>query len=280
MSARFSDLLVGAGAPVCVGLDPVLEMLPEAVRARHHEPARAIADFCRTVLEAVKGVAPAIKIQSACFERYGSTGFGVMESVCAHACELGLVVIWDAKRGDISTTGAHYAAAASRLGVHAVTVNPYMGESALTPFLDAGLGVFALARTSNPDSDGVQSHLLADGRSVASMVADLIARVGDRYVGERGMSDLGAVVGATKASDAAELRRRMPRQFFLIPGYGAQGGSAADIRAMLTPAGGGVLVTASRSVLYPKGDEGDWSERVHAAAKQFATEIAGVVNPA
>lgn len=282
MSTRFSDRLagaVGALSPVCVGLDPVLESLPDVVRARHHEPTRAIADFCKGVLDVVRGIAPAVKIQSACFERYGSAGFGVMEGIVAHARDLGLVVIWDAKRGDISTTGAHYAAAANRLGAHAVTVNAYMGESAITPFLDAGLGVFALARTSNPDSDAVQSHALRDGRSVAAMVGELIARVGEKHLGACGMSDLGAVVGATKAGDAAVMRAAMPRQVFLIPGYGAQGGTAEDIRAMLTPEGRGVLVTASRSVLYPKGGEGEWTDRVRTAAQAFAREIAAVVTP-
>ncbi len=273
-----------AGSPVCVGLDPVLESLPESLRARHHEPVGAIAEFSRGVLralvdEARRPVVAGVKFQSACFERYGSKGFAVMEEMVAEAVRLGLVVIWDAKRGDISTSAAHYAAAVKRLGAHWVTVNAYMGASCVQPFLEAGLGVFALVRTSNPDSDAVQDQRLADGRSVGDMMAELVAGVGGGFVGSGGMSALGAVVGATKSGDAEKLRGLMPRQIFLVPGYGAQGGTAADIRAMVRPdeasASAGVLVTASRSVIYAAGD--DWEGAVRAAARSLACEVAGVV---
>jgi orotidine-5'-phosphate decarboxylase len=284
MSQHPAEKLITAiqkcSSPVCVGLDPVLEQLPAEVRARHHEPTAAIAEFCRGVLRACAGVAPAVKFQSACFERYGSRGFAVLEEACAEAVRLGLVVLWDAKRGDISTTGAHYAAAAQRLGAHWVTVSPYLGASGITPFLDTGLGVFALVRTSNPDSDAVQRQPLIDGRTVGEMMASFVQGVGFKYKSARGLSALGAVVGATKSSEAAAMRQRMPDQVFLIPGYGAQGGTAEDIRAMVRPGKGvgeaGVLVTASRSVIYAAG-QGTWEENVAGAAKKFAAEVAGVV---
>lgn len=276
----FADLLEDAirrdASPICVGIDPVLDSLPQDIRAKHHEPARAVWEFVLGVMDQARGVAPALKFQSACFERLGSGGLVVLEAAVAHARRLGFVVIWDCKRGDIAATGAHYAAAATRLGAHAVTASPYMGDSALTPFLDAGLGVFALVRTSNPDSDAVQSCLLNDGRTVAQMIADRVAALGSTHMGSRGLSNLGAVVGATKAGEALALRRRMPDQVFLVPGYGAQGGAAADVRDMLRPDGRGVLVTASRSILYPPGDQ-PWRERVRAAAQRFAAEIAAVV---
>jgi orotidine-5'-phosphate decarboxylase len=288
---QFSDRLHTAinrcGSPVCVGLDPVLESLPEEVRARHHEPLVAISEFCSGVLKAVapggKPIVPAVKFQSACFERYGSRGVAVLEEQVAAAAALGLVIIWDAKRGDISTSASHYAAAAVRLRADAITVSAYLGASGVTPFLDTGLGVFALVRTSNPDSDAVQGQKLADGRSVGEVMAAHVAELGGSRLGGCGLSDLGAVVGATKASEGAALRALMPRQVFLVPGYGAQGGTAEDIRALLrpgarSPADTGVLVTASRSIIYAKtrADE-TWDAAVRGAAERMRDEIGAVV---
>ena len=200
-----------------------------------------------------------------------------MEESALEAVQLGMVVVWDAKRGDIGTTSAHYAAAGKRLGAHFVTVNGYLGRSGLTPFLDAGLGVFVLVRTSNPDSDSIQGERLADGRTVGEMMADEVRTLGEGAMGSCGLSNVGAVVGATKAADALRLRERMPNQVFLIPGYGAQGGTAADLKNMLRPDGRGILVTASRSVIYPKGTSGDWKRDVADAAKGLAGEVAEVV---
>jgi orotidine-5'-phosphate decarboxylase len=280
---RLREAINKAGSPVCVGLDPVLESLPAELRARHHEPVAAIAEFCRGVVKACAGVVPAIKPQSACFERYGSRGYAVLEEVVAEASRLGLIVVWDAKRGDISTSASHYAAAAVKLGAHWVTVSPYLGASGITPFLDAGLGVFSLVRTSNPDSDAIQRQPLIDGRAVGEMVASFVAQVGLKYKSSRELSALGAVVGATKSAEAAAMRARMPDQIFLIPGYGAQGGTAEDIRAMVRPGAesagdAGVLVTASRSVIYAAAAAGqEWTEAVKSAAEKFAGEVAGVV---
>lgn len=288
---HFADVLSSAidraGSPVCVGIDPVLESLPAEVRARHHEPTQAVAEFCRGVLHAVgKGgtgggpIVPAVKFQSACFERFGHKGVAVLEEAIVEAVGLGLVVVLDAKRGDISTTAAHYAASAKRTGAHSITVNGYLGRSGITPFLDAGLGVFVLVRTSNPDSDAIQSHRLADGRTVAEMMADEVAAIGRERLGSSGLSSVGAVVGATKSGEAKALRARLPDQFFLIPGYGAQGGKAEDVRDMMrdgkTPGARGVLVTASRSVIYANG-ETSWTESVHGAAKKLAAEVRAII---
>jgi orotidine-5'-phosphate decarboxylase len=265
-------------SPVCVGLDPVLEQLPAEVKARHHEPLAAIGGFCRGVLQAVAGVVPAVKVQSACFERYGGRGVILMEEICEFAASLGLVVVWDAKRGDIGISAAHYAAAAKRMHATFITVSGYLGPSGIEPFLDAGLGAFVLVRTSNPDSDAIQSHALADGRKVAELMADVVASAGASRKGASGLSSVGAVVGATKAADAAALRVRMPDQIFLIPGYGAQGGTAADIKAMLRPDRRGVLVTSSRAIIYAPAEAGKaWTESVAGAAKRLAGEIAAVV---
>ncbi|GJQ30374.1 MAG: orotidine 5'-phosphate decarboxylase [Phycisphaerae bacterium] len=270
------EAIIRAGSPICVGMDPVYEQLPDAVRARHHEPLAAIGEFGRGVLRAIAGVAPAVKFQSACYERYGSRGVAVLEEHLRDAAQAGLFIVLDAKRGDIGISAAHYAAAALRGGAHAVTVSGYLGPSGVTPFLDAGLGVFVLVRTSNPDSDAVQGHALRDGRTVAEMMADHVAALGASRLGACGLSAVGAVVGATKSAEAAALRARMPDQVFLVPGYGAQGGTAEDIRAMLRADRRGVLVTASRSVIYAKGD-GAWDEAVRDAATRFRDEIAAVI---
>lgn len=277
---HFADMLCdairAAGSPVCVGLDPVLETLPAQCKDAADAPT-AIERFSIGVIDAVAGAVAAVKVQSACFERYGSPGVAAMERSIAHARSRGVLVILDAKRGDIGISAAHYAASAVAMGAHCVTVNGYLGMSGVEPFLAAGLGVFVLVRTSNPDSDAVQSPRLADGRSVAELVADQVSALGAKHIGTSGLSAAGAVVGATKSADGRALRARMPHQFFLVPGYGAQGGTADDIRALLTPSGGGVLVTASRSVIYAKPQAGEsWQSAVGRAAKTLASEIAGV----
>jgi len=276
--ADLLDLAISrTGSPICVGLDPVLDQLPEACRAARAD-VDAIEFFSRGVLDAVAPVAPAVKVQSACFERFGSRGFASMERTIAHARSLGMVVVLDAKRGDIGISASHYAASAAAMGAHFVTVNGYLGPSGVVPFLDAGLGDFVLVRTSNPDSDHVQSLRLADGRSVAEMMADLVAELGDGRLGSSGLSTVGAVVGATKSADGLALRARMPNQIFLIPGYGAQGGKAEDIARLRRPDGRGVLVTASRSVIYPQPIQGDsWGVAVAQAARKLAAEIQTII---
>lgn len=293
---RFTDRLhhtiEAVGSPICVGLDPVFENLPPQVRAQHHEPVAAIDDFSHGVINAVAGTAAAIKFQSACYERHGSAGIAVLEHRIAHAARVGLTVILDAKRGDIGISAEHYAAAAKRAGAHAITVNAYLGIETVKPYLAAGLGVFILVRTSNPDSDAVQQTPLADSRTVAEMMADLTASLGATHLGLNGLSDVGAVVGATKSAVAAALRQRMPDQYFLIPGYGAQGGKAEDIRAMLRPpsppsprntGAAGVIVTASRSIIYAgnaAGQPGEpelWTQGVNNAAVAMAQELRAIL---
>lgn len=279
------DLLVSKidslGTPACVGIDPVFDKIPEPLRnTPEHE---AIERFSMGVLDAVAGVVPAVKPQSACFERYGSAGYAALERVIAKARDLGLVVILDAKRGDIGSSAQHYAKGAADMGAHFITVSPYMGPSTIEPFLDAGLGVFALVRTSNPDSDEIQLQQLTQGQPVAHTIASMVARMGNAQVGEAGLSALGAVVGATKAADDTQsLRGLMPIQMFLIPGVGAQGGTVEDVRPMCrrnaSSAGQlGVIVNASRSVLYPDSQGDNWQDGVHQAAVGLAESLRTLV---
>lgn len=301
--SHFADQLLDAidrkASPVCVGIDPVFDRLPESLRrqagASPGETDRldAIVDFCEQVLEAVADHVPAVKFQSACFERYGVEGVGAYHYLTGHALEQELIVIGDVKRGDIGVTASHYAAASllappgqKELGApHAVTVNTYFGADGITPFTDLaaqhGKGVFALVRTSNPGGDAIQSLKLADGRTVSQAVAALVAQLGSdaKLVGKRGYSLLGAVVGATKPADAAELRRLMPQQLFLVPGFGAQGAGADDVRACFKPDGTGAIVTASRSITYAFDGKktADWLGAVEQAAVEMKKQVAAIL---
>lgn len=272
---RLAEAIDATGSPVCVGLDPVLDRLPGSVRSGASSDEGAIEAFCEGVLGAVAGVVPVVKVQAACFERYGSSGWAVLERVVGVARERGLLVVLDAKRGDIGLTAGHYAAGVSRLGADAVTVSPYLGTGTLVPFMEAGLGVFVLVRTSNPEGDGLQTATLEDGSSVASLVGGQVASLGEGAVGRRGLSDVGAVVGLTKAEEGALLRGVMPDQVFLLPGYGAQGGDAAGLSRLVRAGAGsvgeaGVLVTASRSVIYAGGTGEGWASSVREAAEGMA----------
>ncbi|MBN8598325.1 MAG: orotidine-5'-phosphate decarboxylase [Planctomycetes bacterium] len=278
-TANASDAIVRAirtaGSPVCVGLDPVLEKIPAQVDGA--TGWERVESFSRGVIESVRGIAPALKFQSACYERYGWEGVRVLERSMRLARELGFVVVLDAKRGDIGISASHYAAAARHQGAHFVTVNGYLGVSGIEPFLNEGLGVFVLVRTSNPDSGAFQSARTDGGATVAELMASSVRTLGSTRVGISGLSAVGAVVGATQSAEAAALRRIMPDQIFLIPGFGAQGGTAEDVRAMLRPDKqpheAGVLVTASRSVLYPKTQATDWRAAVREAAGEFAQQV-------
>ncbi len=279
MPTRFADLLfraiATAGSPACVGLDPVIEKIPQAVPGGH--PADRLETFSRGVIDAVRGIVGVVKPQSACFERYGSLGYAALERVVAYARDAGLLVILDAKRGDIGVTAEHYAAGVQSLGAHAITLSGYMGPSSVEPFLASGLGVFVLVRTSNPDSDRVQACQLRDGRTVAGALADMVLSLGEGRCGESGYSDAGAVVGATKSHEGQRLRHVLPRHWFLVPGYGAQGGTLADIRLLLDSKRSGVVVNASRSVLYASTPPGGcWQDAVAQAARALRDDLAAL----
>lgn len=273
---RLAELIESRRAPICVGLDPVFERLPTVLSSAGLDPVAAIERFCLGVLDAVAGIAPAVKPQSACFERYGAAGYSALERVI-RAAHGRFAVILDWKRGDIGISSEHYAAGATAMGADWVTASAYLGLDGVRPFVEAGLGVFALVRTSNADGDRVQSKRFDDGSTVAEAVARLVAEEGRRWIGACGLSSVGAVVGATKAADAARLRELMAEQPFLVPGYGAQGAGAAEASACFRPDGRGAIVTASRSVIYAfEKDDPDWMRAVRDAAGRFACEIAGV----
>ncbi|MEM1012182.1 MAG: orotidine-5'-phosphate decarboxylase [Planctomycetota bacterium] len=275
---------------VCVGIDPMPERFPEAIRPTSDDP-RAIVDsfyeFTTGVLDAVADVAACVKFQSAYFERYHADGVEAYFELIGEAKQKGLLVIGDAKRGDIGATSAAYAA--GHLGPHpaddadtpdALTVNPMLGLDTLDSFgevaADHGKGLFVLVRTSNPGSADLQDVVLQDGRTWSEMLADELFKM-TAGNSEDGLSFINAVVGATQPHTMASLRKRLPRSFFLLPGYGTQGGTAETAKAAFAEGTPGAIVSASRSVLYPTERSGDWKQSIAHAAQAMRRDLASVV---
>lgn len=278
---RFTDRVSTAVAEkdscLVVGLDPVLERLPEEIP--RDDPAEAFRRFAREVIAAVAPYAVAIKPQIAFYEVLGADGWRAYEDAIATARAHGLVVIGDVKRGDIGSTAAAYARAhlrpaAGRTVADAITVNPYLGGDGVRPFVDEarehGGGVFVLVRTSNPSSAELQGLAVAGGGTVDERVAALVNTWGSDD-GDTPYSDVGAVVGATHAEALARLRAAMPRAWFLVPGVGAQGGTPDDVAGAFGADGRGVLVNASRSILYAHETRADvpWRDAVADAALEL-----------
>lgn len=246
----FGDRLAVAVArrrsQIVLGLDPDPARVPDG--------AAGAERFCLAVIARAADACVAAKPQLACFERFGADGWRAFETVVAAAADAGLVVIADAKRGDIDATARAYADAFLRDPVDALTVNPMLGSDALAPFVDAaaggGRGLFVLVRTSNPGAADLEDLQLADGRLWHEAVADLVAATGRASVGEAGLSSIGAVVGATVPRRLAALRERMPHQVFLLPGVGAQGGRPEELGPAFGGRAAGALVSASRSIIY------------------------------
>jgi orotidine-5'-phosphate decarboxylase len=267
--ARLAEAVARTGAPVCVGLDPFPGRVPGWTPDL--DPAAAadrVRVFCEGVLDAVAGLVPAVKPQSAFFEALGAPGVAAFHAVCRGARARGLLVVADAKRGDIGSTAEAYARTFldddGPCGADAVTVSPWLGPESLAPYLQRpGKGVYVLVRTSNPDAHGWQRDTGA-----AAAVADWIAARN----AHPGPGSVGAVVGATLPRAEVEAwRGRMPNTPFLVPGFGAQGAGVDDVRPHFLPDGSGALVTSSREVLYPKqGVEGaDFAVHVRARAESF-----------
>ncbi|MDF1797842.1 MAG: orotidine-5'-phosphate decarboxylase [Planctomycetota bacterium] len=252
------------GNAALVGIDPHLAMLPEEfalardASAPRAERARAMGDFCVELLDLVAGRVPVVKPQSAFFEIFGADGAQQWERVVAHAHANGLLVIGDVKRGDIASTAGAYARALLEDNgddpatlCDAVTVNAFLGEESITPFLEVNrrtdTGLYVLVRTSNPGSAEFQ---LCGEPTLSERIADAVTRWGEDLIGDCGLSSVGAVVGATHPDHLAALRARMPKANLLLPGYGAQGAGVEDIAAGFLPGGHGAVVNSSRGIAF------------------------------
>jgi orotidine-5'-phosphate decarboxylase len=260
-----------------------MELRGEAVLGRA-AAASSVARFCKGVVDAVAPYVAAVKPQSAFFEALGSDGFRALEEVCDYARSAGLLVVLDAKRGDIGSTSRAYAAAflEPRDGgaplADAITASPYLGLDSVEPFLAAcrrdGAGVFFLVRTSNAGAADVQDLALSDGRPLWHHVAELVSEWGAAMVGTAGISSVGAVVGATHPRAVSEARRLLPHSPMLLPGIGAQGATPADVARAFTAGPASALVTASRSVIYAYRDtEADWRAAAGAEAQRLAAQV-------
>lgn len=287
--ANFGDRLAAAvsryGAG-CIGIDPHLDKLPAVLRARLEGPRDAawraaagasVREFSLRTIVAATGVVGAVKPQVAFYEALGAPGIAALEDTVSAARAAGLLVVLDGKRGDIGSTAEAYAHAmlddAGPLGADAATVSPYLGAESLTPFIErtrAGKGVFVLLRTSNPGAGAWQT---SGQPSFADHVAEFVAS--HQKVGASGFGAVGVVVGATLPNEAQGWRARLPNTWFLVPGYGAQGATAADVRK-LAP---GALIVSARGVLFPaRGDDGDdWAAAIGARARAFAAELSEVM---
>jgi orotidine-5'-phosphate decarboxylase len=279
----FGDQLAGCvqrrRSQIVLGLDPdPARLWPEALELAGgtegdaaERAARAVAAHCRLVLEAAADQCVAVKPQVACFERLGAPGWTALREVMHDAAQRGLVVIADAKRGDIDISARAYAQAffgrtatpfgdVEGLGADALTVSPLLGRDSLHPFIEAararGAGIFALARTSNPGAADIQDRELAEGGSVSAAIARMLDELGRAGVGESGLADVGAVTGATAPERLEALRALMPHAVWLLPGIGPQGGSGGDLAPAFAPGPAGGLVSASRAIVYAHERDG------------------------
>jgi orotidine-5'-phosphate decarboxylase len=272
-----ADLLtdrISRTSPVCVGLDPQLAKLPDGIS----KDADGVLAFGKGIIDAVKQTAAAVKPQLAFYEVLGWQGMKVFWELCAYAKEQGLFVIADGKRGDIGSTSEAYAEAylGASSPIDMITVHVYHGSETMTPFIDRavknGKGVIVLVKTSNPSAGDLQDLPIGD-EVVHEHVAQLVESWGAQHIGPKSnFSCVGAVVGAPYPEEMKYLRTLMPHIPFLVPGYGAQGGTADDVRHAFLPDGTGAIVSASRSIIFASQGK-DWQSAAGVAAEKMKQDL-------
>ena len=300
---NFADRLAAAvtrtGSVTCVGLDPRKAQLPAPIRdgIGSDSPdawAAAYTQFCKEIIDVVKDIVPCVKPQAAFFEQLGPSGMVALGEVIRYANANGLLVITDAKRNDIGSTATAYAHAylgagdASPWGSDSLTVSPYLGRDSLEPFVEVcdqrDAGVFVLVKTSNPGG-GLLQDRETNGQSVYQRVAELLTELNSGRTGESGYGPMGAVVGATYPEQLAQMRSAMPHSWILIPGFGAQGGGAADVRGGFDDSGLGAVVNSSRHIIFAhsrdeyseKFGDAKWQDAVKAATLDMNQQISEVI---
>jgi len=256
----FADILYEkiekTGNPTVMGLDPRIEYVPDSIRENTNSDASAVLNFNLKLIDTLNDIIPAVKFQSAYYELLGPIGAITLQQSMAYAKSVGLVVILDAKRNDIGSTAKAYAEAYlgdKHYAADALTVNGYLGTDGIKPFSDIceakGKGIFILVKTSNPSSGELQDMKLYDGMTVYEKMAELVNGWGKEIVGKHGYSSIGAVVGATYPEELGKLRKIMPKAMLLVPGYGAQGGGANDVKDGFDSKGNGAIVNSSRGLM-------------------------------
>lgn len=290
---RLADAVRRTGNPVVVGLDPRRDQLPPGIGCDDPRDlaAQALAyeTFCRGVIDVVAPLVPAVKPQAAFFEQLGPPGMQALAAVVRHARECGLLVIMDGKRNDIGSTATAYAEGYlgdlenSAWGCDALTVNPYLGDDSLAPFIEVArarsCGIFVLVKTSNPGGKQFQ-ELHADGRPLYRHVADHVEQTSAKTSPGQAYGFVGAVAGATYPEQLSELREAMPHVWILVPGYGSQGGSAKDVAAAFDPQGLGAIINNSRGIIfaharpeYERFGAGRWQAAVEAATRDMIDQL-------
>ena len=293
---RLAQAIAEKQNPSVLGLDPKLDYIPAFLREASYKQsgktlagaAGAILSFNKALIDALCDVVPAVKPQCAYYELYGWEGMRALHDTIAYAKEKGLFVITDGKRNDIGSTMEAYAAAHlgtttvedeafEAFGGDALTVNGYLGSDGILPLLDIckkkDKGIFVLVKTSNPSSGELQNQEMEGGDTLYQTMGQLCEHWGESLSGTYGYSGVGAVVGATYPEQLKELRQSLPHTFFLVPGYGAQGGGAADVAGAFDQNGLGAVVNASRSIMCAWKKEGCPQEDFAQAARREALRM-------
>ncbi len=307
---NFADKLIeqiqSKKSVICVGLDPRLSKIPSFIQeaALKENPnnklkaaAEAIIEFNKGIIDAVHDLIPCVKPQVAFYELFGEEGMRAYRETIKYAKSKNLLVIADVKRNDIGSTAEAYARAflgktdvfgelMAIFDADAITVTPYLGWDGIKPFVEEckkyGKGIFVLVKTSNPSSGDLQDLKMEDKNSVYEIIGNFVESWGADELGKNGYSSIGAVVGATYPDQAEKLRKIMPNSFFLVPGYGAQGGGAQDVKPCFNEDGLGAVVNSSRGIIFAyeksdKYDEGDYGKATRAATLAMNEDLGSVV---
>lgn len=293
---RLIDGIIAMQNPTCVGLDTLFDYLPDEMKAgakTFDDVCERVFEFNKKLIDTLRDIVPSVKVQIAYYEMYGVPGMKAYEETLKYASEKDLVVIADAKRNDIGSTAACYAKtflgettvndrAYKAFPADYVTVNGYLGTDGIAPFVEEcaknDKGIFALVKTSNPSSGELQNLLLQNGQTVYEYMGAMVEKWGETTIGKYGYSAVGAVVGATHPTEAARLRQVLPHTFFLIPGYGAQGGNAEMLKSCFKADGLGGVVNNSRGILCAyKKNGGTYYEAARAAAIAMQRDLSSVI---
>lgn len=285
---RVIDRCREIGSPIIVGIDPVFDKLPMEIRRdavskfgeTERSYANAFIEFGRAIVDSVEGLSCIVKPQLAYFEVLGAAGLDAYAEIVRYAKYRGFFVIADAKRGDIGSTSAAYAKAflgQTSLEADFLTVNPYLGSDCINEFVryvdEYDKGIFILVKTSNPSSSELQDLVTQSGEKIYLRMGAMTEKMSAERVGKYGYSNIGAVVGATHPKELFELRSQMPSVPFLVPGYGAQGGTAADIAGAFDDRGLGAFVNSSRGIIYAKEEGIGFMKSMRNAALRMRNDL-------
>ncbi len=293
---RLIEGIIDMQNPTCVGLDTLFDYLPDEMKAgvtTFEGVAERVFEFNKKLIDTLYGIVPSVKVQIAYYEMYGVAGMKAYEETLKYASEKGLVVIADAKRNDIGSTASCYAktflgetqvngVAQKAFPADFVTVNGYLGTDGIAPFVEEcqskDKGIFVLVKTSNPSSGELQNLTLENGKPVYEYMGGLVEKWGESTIGNYGYSAVGAVVGATHPTEAKRLREVLPHTFFLIPGYGAQGGNAEMLKSCFSENGLGGVVNNSRGILCAyKKNGGTYYEAAKNACIAMQQDLSSVI---